>query len=243
MKQCQYKLRGQSMPTAVARKIRFPTIADVQKRLGDIPEYRILSFPAPGTATVQDLLDGSITNGRCCELVDGILVEKAMGFRSDYIAAWILYLIAAFLERNNLGAVTGSQSPIRFKLNLVRMPDVSFIRWDSVDDTDEIENPAGVFLESPPDLAVEVLSPSNTHKEMETKLKEYARAGVELVWYVDPERKEVDVYPKGNKKRKKTYGVGGTLDGGEVLPGFTLPVAKIFQSRAPAKKPGKRGKK
>ena len=63
------------------------------------------------------------------------------------------------------------------------------------------------------------------------------------MWYVDPERKEVDVYPRGNPKRKKTVGVGGTLDGGDVLPGFTLPVAKIFEKRAPAKKGGKKGKK
>jgi Uma2 family endonuclease len=78
---------------------------------------------------------------------------------------------------------------------------------------------------------------------MEIKLDEYAKAGVKLVWYVDPERKEVDVFPKANAKRKKTVGLGGTLDGGEVLPGFTLPVAKIFEKRAPAKKSGKKGKK
>jgi Uma2 family endonuclease len=231
------------MAGPAVRKIKFPTFADVQERLGNVPESRILSFPAPGTATVQDLLDSSVTDGRACELVDGILVEKAMGLRSEYIAFWIGYLITAFLEQNNLGAVFGSQGPVRLKLNLVRMPDVFFIRWDSVEDTDEIENPAGAFLETRPDLVVEVLSPGNTRKEMETKLKEYARAGVELVWYVDPERTEVDVYPKGNKKWKKTYRVDGTLDGGEILPGFTLPVSKIFQSRAPTKKPGKKGKK
>jgi Uma2 family endonuclease len=132
---------------------------------------------------------------------------------------------------------------VRFKLDLVRLPDVSFIRWDSVDDPDAVENPAGAFLEYPPDLAVEVLSPSNSQREMEIKLEEYAKAGVKLVWYVDPERKEVDVFPKASTKRKKTVGLGGTLDGGDVLPGFILPVAKIFEKRAPARKPGKKGKK
>ena len=102
---------------------------------------------------------------------------------------------------------------IRFKLDLVRVPDVSFIRWDSVDDPNEIENPAGAFLEYPPDLAIEVLSPGNTRGEMAIKLEEYAKAGVKLVWYVDPERKEVDVYPKGNPKRKKTLGMNDTLEG------------------------------
>jgi Uma2 family endonuclease len=232
------------MSTIVTKpKTRFATFADVQERLGHIPESRILSFPAPGTATVQDLLDSSITGDRGHELVDGILVEKTMGFRDDYFGTRIIYRLMSYLEEHNIGAVAGAQGLIRFKLDLVRVPDVSFIRWDSVDDPDAIENPAGAFLEYPPDLAVEVLSPGNTPREMEIKLAEYAKAGVKLVWYVDPERKEVDVFPKANPKRKKTVGIGGTLEGGDLLPGFTLPVAKIFEKRAPAKKPGKKGKK
>ncbi|MCE9561432.1 MAG: Uma2 family endonuclease [Planctomycetes bacterium] len=230
------------MATSTAKKSKFHTFADVQERLGNIPEARILSFPAPGTATVQDLLDSSITGDRGCELVEGILVQKAMGFHDDYIGSWLIHLFLTYLDTNNLGAVSGAQGLIRFKLDLVRVPDVAFIRWDSVEDPDEIENPAGAFLEYPPDLAVEVLSPGNTRKEMEIKLGEYAKAGVKLVWYVDPERKEVDVFPKANAKRKQTFDINGTLDGGDVLPGFTLPVAKIFEKRAPAKKPGKKGK-
>lgn len=229
------------MPTSPADtdtkpKTRFPTIADVQERLGHVPESRILSFPAPGTATVQDLLDGSITGDRLCELVDGILVEKAMGWQQGFVGMWIGHLIQTYLNTNNVGLVAGSDGMIRFKLDLVRMPDVSFIRWDSVDDTDVIENPAGAFLEVPPDLAVEVISPSNTRREMAIKLAEYAKVGVKLVWYVDPERKEVDVYPLGDAERKQTLAAADTLDGGTVLPGFAVPVARIFASRAPAKK-------
>ncbi|MFO0825895.1 MAG: Uma2 family endonuclease [Gemmataceae bacterium] len=230
------------MATVTAKKTKFPTFADVQERLGHIPESRILSYPAPGTATVQDLLDHSITGDRLVELVDGILVEKAMGFREGGLGLWIGTLFNIYLMDHNEGYAAGSDGMIRFKLDLVRMPDVSFIRWDSVEDPDEIENPAGAFFEYPPDLAVEVLSPSNTRKEMEIKLGEYVKVGVKLVWYVDPERKEVDVFPKANPKRKKTFTLADTLDGGDVLPGFTLPVAKIFEKRAPAQKPGKKGK-
>lgn len=220
--------------TATAKpKTRFPTIADVQVRLGRVPESRILSYPAPGTATVQDLLDGSITKDRPCELVDGILVEKSMGFHDDLIGTRLIRFIGNYLDANNIGEVTGAQGMIRFRLDLVRVPDVAFIRWDSVDDPQVIENPAGAFLEVAPDLAVEVISPSNTRGEMDVKLGEYAKAGVKLVWYVDPERKEVDVYPKGSAKRKKTLGATDTLDGGEVLPGFSVPVARLFESRAP----------
>lgn len=231
------------MASSAVRMIKFATIADVQNRVGNVADSRILVFPAPGTATATDLLDNSITRGVGCELIDGILVEKALGFRSDYIALWLGHLIAGFLDQNNLGALTGSQSPIRFKLNLIRMPDLSFIRWNSVADPDEIENPAGAFLDVVPDLVIEVLSPGNTRREMEIKLAEYAEAGVTLVWYVDPELKQVDVYPRGNARRKKTLGMADILSGGEVLPGFKLPVAKIFESRAPAKKPFKDGSK
>lgn len=231
------------MATAAARKIKFRTFADVQERVGHVPDARILLFPTPGTATVQDLLDNSVTGGRLCELVDGILVEKTMGFREGGLGLWIGSLINMYLLENNVGYAAGADGMIRFNLDLVRLPDVSFIRWDSVDDPDEIMNPVGAFLEYPPDLAIEVLSPSNTRREMEIKLAEYARAGVKLVWYVDPERKEVDVYPKGKTRGKKTLGLDGTLDGGDVLPGFILPVARVFENRIPAKKPGKKGKK
>src|SRR5687768_779177 len=113
------------------------------------------------------------------------------------------------------------------------MPDVSFVRWDSVDDPEEVENPSGAFLEVAPNLVIEVMSPSNTRREMEIKLEEYAKAGVELAWYVDPKRREVDVYPGARTEGRFTVAIGGTLDGGEVVPGFVLPVAKLFEKRAP----------
>jgi Uma2 family endonuclease len=230
------------MTTATAKRLKFRTLADVQKRVGELPPHRVLVYPAAGTATEADLLDNSVTGNRVCELVDGILVEKAIGARDEYLSFWIGVLIHNFAAEHQLGAVFGSQGPVRLKLGLVRLPDVTFVRWDSVEDTDEIEDPDGAFLEVSPDLAVEVLSPSNTRKEMDIKLAEYAKAGVRLVWYVDPDRKEVTVYPRSKERGKKVVGLGGVLDGGDVLPGFVLPVAKIFEKRAPAKKGGRKGK-
>ncbi|MFO0848191.1 MAG: Uma2 family endonuclease [Gemmataceae bacterium] len=208
-----------------------------------MPPERVLADPPPGTAIEADLLDEAITRGRGVELVDGILVEKPIGARDEHIAMWIGHLILAFAVERQLGTVYGSQGGMRFRVGLVRMPDVSFFRWDSVDNPDDLEDPDGAFVEVPPDLAVEVLSPGNTPKEMAIKLGEYAAAGVNLVWYVDPDRKEVTVYPKGKERGKKVLGLDEVLDGGTVLPGFTLPVATIFAKRAPAKKPGRKGKK
>ncbi|MBA4064106.1 MAG: Uma2 family endonuclease [Isosphaera sp.] len=232
------------MPAPASRpKPKFRTLADVQARLGHVPEARILSLPAPGTATARDLLDGGITRGWPVELVDGVLVLKVCGWGRATVGARLATAIGTFLVEHNVGLAAGARGPIRLGPDLVRQPDVSFIRWDSVDDPDEIENPAGAFLEYPPDLAVEVLSPGNSVGEMDVRLREYAKAKVRLVWYVDPERREVDVYPRASAKRMKTLTAADTLDGGDVLPGFAVPVAKLFEKRAPAKKPGKKGRK
>jgi len=176
------------------------------------------------------------------ELVDGILVEKTMGYREEVLASLIFRAISRYLDTYDLGMVVGSQAMVRFAPSLVRLPDVTFTRWDSADNPTDIENPDGPYLEVVPDLVVEVLSESNTPREMEIKLGEYAAAGVKLVWYVDPGAKTVTVYPKGRERGKKVLGVGDTLDGGKVLPGFTLPVADIFAPRAP-KATKKKGKK
>ncbi len=230
------------MATATLTGSRFRTIGEVQDRLGDVPVSRIISVPAPGTATVLDVLDSTITRGRGVELVDGILVEKPMGAEEDAMAMWLALHLFNFAAGKNLGRVLGSQGGIRFSDGLVRIPDVSFIRWDSVDDPSEIDPIPGPFLHVPPDLVVEVLSESNTPREMQIKLGEYAAAGVKLVWYVDPDAKTVTVYPKGRERGKKVLGETDTLDGGKVLPGFTLPVADLFAPRAP-KATKKKGKK
>ncbi|HEX4608964.1 MAG TPA: Uma2 family endonuclease [Urbifossiella sp.] len=224
--------------SAVASASRIFTLADVLRRVGDIPLERVLVSPAPGTAKPEDAVNPAIVGDRLVELVGGILVEKAVGFYGDLIGTRLIHILSTHLDQNNVGATTGAQGGYRFAFDLMRMPDVAFVRWDSVDDTDEIEDPDGAFLETAPDLVVEVLSPGNTKKEMAIKLGEYAKAGVRLVWYVDPERKAVDVFPKARAKGKVTVGIDGTLDGGSVLPGFTLPVAKLFEKRAPAGRKG-----
>ena len=228
------------MATAAPPTAPLRTLADALARVGDVPAGRVLLRPAPGTATVLDLLDPAITGGRGVELVDGILVEKPMGAEEDSIAFWLGVQLFNFAAQENLGKFLGSQGGSRLDDDTVRLPDLSFIRWDSVDDPSELDPLPGPFLHVPPDLVVEVLSESNTPREMQIKLGEYAAAGVKLVWYVDPDAKTVTVYPKGRERGRKVLGEGDTLDGGKVLPGFALPVADLFAPRAP--KPTKKGK-
>ena len=82
------------------------------------------------------------------------------------------------------------------------------------------------ILDLAPDLAVEVLSKSNSRGEMQRKLRDYFAAGTKLVWYVDPKKRTVRVYTDPDNAATLTE--DRTLDGGDVLPGFTLRLRELF---------------
>ena len=105
----------------------------------------------------------------------------------------------------------------------VRIPDVAFVSAARFPDG---KSPRGPIPAIAPDLAVEVLSESNTRMEMSIKLQEYFTAGTRLVWYVDPKSKSVDVYTAAD--RMETLAGDAILTGGDVLPGFQTPVSAIF---------------
>ena len=118
--------------------------------------------------------------------MEGVLVEKPMGFRESLLAVAIARHLHEFVTPRNLGLVTGEGGMMRLFAGLVRIPDVAFISWARL--------PGGRVPETPiprlaPDLAVEVLSRSNTAREMRGKREEYFEAGVVLVWMVDPEER------------------------------------------------------
>lgn len=199
------------------------TAADLVERFGPIPLRRIRSEPPPGTATEDDLLQIREREDRACELVDGILVEKDVSAVASLIAARIITLLGTFVGERRLGFVLGEQGMLRLAIGRVCIPDVSFIRRDQV--------PGGEFPTEPiadlfPTLAVEVISPGNTRREMEEKLDDYFAAGTELVWYVYPDRREVEVYT--DPQAKQTLTIADTIDGGTVLPGFAVAVAELF---------------
>jgi Uma2 family endonuclease len=199
------------------------TLADMIDRLGGVSPARIRMYPYPGTATVEDVVEIERRESRLFELVDGVLVEKVMGYEESRIAFLLGVALAQFVDKDDLGVITGADGMIRFPDNLVRMPDVAFAAWERFPD-EEIPDEAAPQIV--PDLAVEVLSPGNTPGEMSRKLREYFRAGVRLVWFVDPRSKSVTVYT--SPTRSKVIPASGTLDGGKVLPGFEMSLAKLF---------------
>lgn len=199
------------------------TLADLLKRLGDIPLDRIRFRPFPGTATVQDVVEIQEKEGRLCELVEGVLLEKTVGFSESNLAGFLLGLLNAFVIPRNEGIVTGSDGTVELMADLIRIPDVAFTRWDRFPNR---RRPTVPVPRVAPNLAVEVLSRSNTPGEMKAKRYDYFSAHVELVWEIDPEKRTVTVYTSVDDS--VTLSENDTLDGGKVLPGFTLPLKQLF---------------
>jgi Uma2 family endonuclease len=211
------------MPLFTSPPVPFENAAELLKKLGGIPPARVRLHPPPGKATEKDVLAINDRENRLFELVDGTLVEKAMGFREAVLANNIGRILGNFTDQHNLGIVAGADGMIRLMKGLVRIPDVGFFSWKRLPGR---QIPPAPIPDLIPDLAVEVLSKGNTRKEMERKLKEYFLAGVCQVWFVDPKRRTVRVY--NSPEQSIVLSEEQTLDGGSVLPGLELPIRSLF---------------
>ena len=199
------------------------TLDDLLEHLGGIAASRVRFRPLPGTATEADLIEANARKLGIFELVDGVLVEKGMGYTESALALVIAGLLRAFIVPRNLGIVSGADGMMRLFPGLVREPDVAYASWDRIPGRRFPKEPIAGFV---PDLAVEVLSLGNTRREMARKRREYFKAGVRLVWEVDPRARTVAVFDAPD--RSDLLDASKTLDGGEVLPGFLLPLADLF---------------
>ncbi len=224
---------------------RFPggwSFADLLAHLGGIPAERVRLHPVPGRATEQDVLDLQSREDRLYELVDGVLVEKPMGYSESYWAGRLIRFLGTYVEDHDLGIVTAPDGTVRLGAGLVRIPDVAYFAWERLPGEALPEEP---IPDLAPDLAVEVLSEGNTAREMERKLREYFFAGTRLVWLVDPRRRIIDVYTAPDQCVRLEE--GQILDGGDVVPGFHLALKDLFGrvrrgSAAAKKKPTLRKK-
>ncbi|HEX8341146.1 MAG TPA: Uma2 family endonuclease [Tepidisphaeraceae bacterium] len=208
----------------------YRTAADLDRLradLGDVPPERIRLTPPPGTATEDDCVRTvESKTGGLVELVAGTLVEKPVGYREAMLAAEIVFHIQQFVRTNRLGIVLPPDGMHRMTQGNVREPDVSFTAWG---DMPGRQLPDGKVFPSSPTLAIEVLSESNTAKEMRAKRQEYFGSITKLVWQVDLETRTIDVFANPADSDAFTrLTVADTLDGGAALPGFTLPVAEVF---------------
>lgn len=199
------------------------TAADLHEHLGRIPLQRIRLYPPPGTAVLADVLAVQAQEDRLCELVDGVLVEKTVVYYESRLALLIGHFLEDYLEQHDLGIVLGADGMLQLLHEQVRIPDVSFLSWAHFPDRALPSEPIPRLV---PDLAVEVLSASNTTQEMHRKLQEYFAAGTQLVWYVDPQAQRITTYSTPEQGMER--GIEDVLDGGEVLPGFQLSIRELF---------------
>jgi Uma2 family endonuclease len=209
------------MSTAIAPD----NLAELLERLGHIPLERIRLQPPPGMATEADVLVAlEAPRKRICELIDGVLVEKPMGYSEAVLATFLIVQLDHYVRSRNLGLVTPPDGTVRLWAGRVRIPDVAFFSWDRMPDR---RLPREAIPTLAPDLAIEVLSKSNTVDEMKRKREDYFSAGVRLVWEIDPEARTVQVYTQPAAPDRGLT-VADTLDGGAVLADFTLAVADLF---------------
>lgn len=191
-----------------------------------VPARRIRLHPPPGTATEEDVLRVQ----PWCELIDGVLVERAMGWYESRLAAVLIHFLEDFLELHDLGIVLGADGLMRLEIGQIRIPDVAFYAWSQFPDR---LLPLEKILSATPDFSAEILSEGNTNKEMDRKRREFFGGGAKLMWFVDPEKRSVDVYTSVDQFTTLTE--NDTLAGGPVLPDFALSIKAWFE------RAGKRG--
>jgi len=199
------------------------TLEDLARLFGPMPPGRIRWQPAPGTATERDCRAILESKTGICELIDGVLVNKVMGYKESRLAFILGLYLEAFGERSGLGVAMGADAASRILPSQIRVPDVSFVYWSRLPNREIPNDPIPHLV---PDLAVEVLSRTNTVREMDRKLHDYFTAGVPLVWYVDPPQRRVRVFTALDQC--EIVHEAGTLSGGTVLPGFQLTLREWF---------------
>ncbi|MDX1995646.1 MAG: Uma2 family endonuclease [bacterium] len=159
------------------------------------------------------------------ERINGEIVQlMPAGMYVGIVTNLIAYFVTAFVLAHRLGFVTSAETGYEMSEDDTFAPDIAFVSYKR-----QTEIPPTGFNPIPPDFAVEVVSPSDLEhpkERIEKKLNRYKALRIPLLWYVYPNRKEVEVYVNG--EFLKTVGLEGTLDGGDVLPGFTLEVRSIF---------------
>src|SRR5262245_37648256 len=173
------------------------TMADLLRRLGNIPSRRVLVQPPPGTATEKDVVTLlHAVDKRLVELVDGVLVEKPMGWKESLLASLVVKYLWLYLDKHDLGIALTTDGPVRLRPRKIRIPDACFVAWDRLPPDAERR----AILRAVPNLAVEVVSKGNTRREMQIKLREYFKAGVELAWLIYPKTQTAVMYTSPTAK-------------------------------------------
>jgi Uma2 family endonuclease len=159
------------------------------------------------------------------ELVEGRLRKMTpAGSLHGVVGMRLASAILTHVDHGQLGVVFAADTGFKLASNpdTVRAPDIAFAARERIPD-------GGIptaYWPGAPDLAVEVLSPTDVRSEIDEKIDEYLRSGVRLVWFVNPFERRITVHR--SEKRALVLEEHDSVDGGDVLPGFSYPIARLF---------------
>ena len=162
-------------------------------------------------------------DGNKYEVMKGILTMSPAGFKHEYIGVRLIFALEKFLRLHKLGVVLGSSLGCWMENRDFLSPDVSFVAKERLKGQ---KQPMVGFFDGAPDLAVEVLSPSERDRVRYDKLIDYFSNGSRLVWVIKPKEKVVLVYH--SPQVYELLREGDVISGENVIPGFTLPVSELF---------------
>lgn len=185
------------------------------------------------TYSAEDLLALSSAPeyaGKFLELSEGrLIVMSPAGWKHGNLASLLDRKVGNFVDEHDLGMTTGAETGfILYKStdpaikDTVRAPDVGFIAKHRLPD----QLPEAGYVPFAPDLAIEVISPNDDPEEVHRKVVQYLKYGTQLVWLFYPNAETVGIY---NGKSFRSLEREDTLDGGDVLPGFRLPLTEVFK--------------
>ncbi len=166
-------------------------------------------------------------DGYIHEVVNGELVMSPKNnFHHEGICSRLQFALESFNRAHRLGVVRGSSTGFWMFNRNCRAPDISFIPKARLQHLNF--NPTSRrFFPGAPDLAVEVLSPSNTRAEIDARLKDFFASGTQIAWVINPDEECVEVCH--SPIQRKLLGTGTELDGEHLLPGFRYPIADLFK--------------
>ncbi len=164
-------------------------------------------------------------------LIDGRIVEVGMTKRNKYHArteSRVSYVLESWLESQPepRGGVFAGEAGVRLRKNPERTVGIDLVYLAPAVSAEVMADDSTTIIDAVPTLAVEILSPSEVKEETTRKLKLYRDAGVQLVWVIDPDFRTVTVHRPGAPP--VMHNDTEELDGGDALPGFRVPVARLF---------------
>ncbi|MGH8605976.1 MAG: Uma2 family endonuclease [Gammaproteobacteria bacterium] len=178
------------------------------------------------SAVTSDELLRMPNDGHRYELLDGELRKMApAGQKHGRIIINITTPLDQYVRANQLGAVYAAETGFQLTRNpdTVRAPDVAFVSSERLAKLGEVEG----YWPGAPDLAVEVISPSDSYADVEDKVFDWRTAGTRLVIVVNPRKRAVMLYKSLSEISVLTE--GDTIDANDVVPGWKLPVRNVFE--------------